>query len=142
LRSLALLTTAVVFLLSPGLTQAEAVETRVFSPSLSLASVSCERATSWRSASRLIGQQGAIKGRVAGGYFASSSNGRPTFLNLGFDYPDQRRFTVVIWEEDRARFGAPERRFRGRTVCVTGRISEYNGVPQIVVRSPSQIRLM
>jgi hypothetical protein len=34
----------------------------------------------------MIGRTAAIKGRVAGAFYARSSNGRPTFLNLGRDY--------------------------------------------------------
>jgi len=134
MRRLALLSTLAVFLLHPGLAQTKTTA--------STASVSCERATPWSSASRLVGQQAAIRGRVAGTYYASSSSGQPTFLNLGFDYPSPHRFTVVIWQEDRAKFGFPERRFMGRTVCVTGRVSKYNGVLQIIVRSTTQLRVM
>src|SRR5437899_2309329 len=68
---------------------------------------------------------------------ASSSNGAPTFLNLGRDYPDMHRFTVVIWGRNRSRFGAPENRYRGRTICVRGLISTYAGVPQIEDEEPS-----
>jgi hypothetical protein len=78
---------------------------------------------------------------VAGTRYASWSNGSPTFLNLGVDYPSPRRFTVVIWGRNRARFGAPERRYRGRTICVRGFVSTYRGLPQIEATSPSQIAI-
>jgi DNA/RNA endonuclease YhcR with UshA esterase domain len=79
---------------------------------------------------------------VAGTKYASSSNGSPTFLNLGVDYPSSRRFTVVIWGRNRSRFGAPERRYRGRTICVRGHVDTYRGIPEIEARSPSQIRIV
>jgi hypothetical protein len=82
-----------------------------------------------------------VKGRVAGAIFASSSNGSPTFLNLGVDYPNLRRFVVMIWIEDRAKFGAPESKYRGRTICVRGLVEAYQGMPEIIARSPSQIAL-
>jgi len=82
-----------------------------------------------------------VKGPVVDTAYASSSNGRPTFLNLGRAYPDPRRFTVVIWAENRAAFGAPERRYRRRTICVRGLVEMYRGSAQIEARSPSQIAL-
>jgi hypothetical protein len=74
--------------------------------------------------------------------YASSSNGAPTFLNLGNNYPNMNRFTVVIWGRNRSSFGTPELRYRGRTICVRGRVSAYAGVPQIEATSPSQIGVL
>jgi DNA/RNA endonuclease YhcR with UshA esterase domain len=104
-------------------------------------SASCHGAVSWQSASRYVGRYVTIKGRVAGTKYASSSNGSPTFLNLGVDYPSSRRFTVVIWIENRSRFGRPEVRYSGRTVCVRGLVETYAGVPEIEATSPSQIAI-
>jgi DNA/RNA endonuclease YhcR with UshA esterase domain len=87
----------------------------------------------------MIGRVATIRGRVAGTRYASTSNGSPTFLNLGVDYPSSRRFTVVIWGRNRGRFGTPERRYRGRTICVRGRVETYRGIPEIEASSPSQI---
>jgi hypothetical protein len=83
-----------------------------------------------------------IRGRVAGTRFASASNGSPTFLNLGVNYPNPRRFVVVIWIENRSGFGRPEVRYRSKTICVRGRVRSYRGVPEIEARSPSQIRVI
>jgi DNA/RNA endonuclease YhcR with UshA esterase domain len=100
----------------------------------------CENAVSWSDASAHIGEMTRVEGPVVGATFASSSNGQPTFLNLGRDYPDPGRFTVVIWGESRASFSTPpEDAYRGKTICVTGEIESYQGVPQVVVSSPSQI---
>ena len=81
---------------------------------------SCMGAVSWNRASALVGRVATVKGRVAGTFFASSSNGSPTFLDLGVDYPNPSRFTVVIWGRDRARFRSPERTYRGRTILSAG----------------------
>ena len=104
--------------------------------------VSCTGAIDWSRARQAIGRVVTIKGRVAGTFFASSSNGSPTFLNLGVDYPNGRRTSVVIWIENRSRFGAPERTYRGRTICVRGLVSTYAGVPEIEAKSPAQIRIV
>lgn len=105
-------------------------------------SASCAGAVSWRSARGVIGRTATIRGPVAGTKFAATSNGSPTFLNLGVDYPSTRRVTVVIWGRNRGRFSAPERRYRGRTICVRGYVDTYRGVPEIEARSPSQIRIV
>jgi DNA/RNA endonuclease YhcR with UshA esterase domain len=102
---------------------------------------SCAGAVSWQSASRMIGRVATIKGRVVGTKYASSSNGSPTFLDVGAAYPSSRRFTVVIWIENRSAFGRPEARYRGHTICVRGRVTSYGGVAEIEASSPSQIAI-
>lgn len=104
--------------------------------------VSCTSAVSWQNARQAVGRTVAVKGPVAGTFYARSSNGSPTFLNLGRDYPSSRRFTVVIWGRNRLSFGAPERRYRGRTICVIGSVSTYQGIPEIEATRPSQIRVI
>jgi DNA/RNA endonuclease YhcR with UshA esterase domain len=100
----------------------------------------CAGAISWSDASAHIGEMTLVEGPVVGTTFASSSNGQPTFLNIGKDYPDPGRFTVVIWGENRASFSTPpEDAYSGKTICVTGEIDTYKGVPQVAVSSPSQI---
>ena len=49
----------------------------------------------------MIGKVATVKLPVRGTIYASGSNGSPTFLNLGRDYPSLSRFTVVIWGENR-----------------------------------------
>ena len=53
-------------------------------------------------------------------------------------YPNQT-FTVVIFQEDREKFGKPEETYRDQELCVSGKIAEYQGKPQIVAREPKQI---
>jgi hypothetical protein len=102
-------------------------------------SASCAGAVSWQRARANVGRVVTVKGRVVGALYASSSNGSPTFLDIGADYPSPRRLTVVIWIENRGRFTAPERRYRGHTICIRGLVDTYEGVAQIEARSPSQI---
>ena len=103
---------------------------------------SCPGAIGWRRAAGAVGRTATIVGRVAGTRYAASSNGSPTFLNLGVDYPNPRRFTVVIWIENRSAFGRPESRYRGRTICVRGPVYRYAGLPQIAARVASQIKVI
>lgn len=88
---------------------------------------------------RNIGKAVIVCGQVASASFAAHSRGRPTFLNLDRPYPNQI-FTVVIWDNKRALFSeGPDRAYRGKRICVTGTITTYRSVPQIVVDYPGQI---
>jgi hypothetical protein len=87
------------------------------------------------------GERATVCGKVASTRYADRANGQPTFLNLDRAYPNQV-FTALIWSEDRARFKEPpERHYRGRRICVTGKIGSYRGGPQIVVQRPDQIEI-
>jgi DNA/RNA endonuclease YhcR with UshA esterase domain len=100
-------------------------------------------AVDWNKASSHIGESVTVRGPVVGATYAESSNGSPTFLNVGADYPDPSRFTVVIWGEDRGNFKeAPEDQYSGQTIRVTGTVSDYKGVPQIEVSSQSEIEVV
>lgn len=70
-----------------------------------------------------IGQQATVCGLVTHTHYAQRSRGKPTFLNFGKD------FTVVIWSQNRQ--GVPERTYREKRTCATGRIETYRGVAQM-----------
>jgi hypothetical protein len=87
-----------------------------------------------------IGEQATVCGKVASTRYAAATRGKPTFLNLDKPYPNQI-FTVLIWGENRERFGTPEETYRDKQVCVTGKITEYRGAPEIVVSDPGSIEI-
>jgi hypothetical protein len=87
-----------------------------------------------------IGEQATVCGKVASTRYAATSRGKPTFLNLDKPYPAQV-FTILIWGENRDKFGAPEEKYRDKQVCVTGKITEYRGTPEVVVSDPQDIEL-
>jgi DNA/RNA endonuclease YhcR with UshA esterase domain len=96
----------------------------------------------WNEAGNYIGVEVIVCGPVVDSKWASGSNGKPTFLNIGKPYPDPDRFTIVIWEEYRDNFPEyPEEFYLGKTVCVTGIVDEYNGSAQIELRSPARIEI-
>lgn len=100
----------------------------------------CEGAISWKDASQHVGERANVRGPVVSTHYAATSNGEPTFLNVGRDYPDAGRFTIVIWGEDRTNFSAsPEDLYGGANICVRGTIDTYEGVPQIEL--PSRVHL-
>lgn len=86
----------------------------------------------WNKAINHVGSRKRVCGPLAG--IGSSSD--DVFLNIGRDYPDPGRFTVVLWD-----IGGIKPIAAGTTVCVSGRISLYRGVPQIQLRSASDVKL-
>ena len=87
-----------------------------------------------------LGEQATVCGKVVTARYAASARGEPTFLNLDEPYP-MPIFTVIIWREQRARFGSPEILYRDKTICVTGKITSYRGDPQIEATDPKQITI-
>jgi hypothetical protein len=87
-----------------------------------------------------IGKTATVCGVVASAHYAVSSPGQPTFLNLDKPYPNPI-FTAMIWGDDRPKFGTPETELKGKRICVTGKIEEYRGTPEIVLRDRSQLKM-
>jgi hypothetical protein len=87
-----------------------------------------------------VGENGTVCGEVASTHYAATTRGQPTFLNLDKSYPNQI-FTALIWGGERTKIGTPEENFKNKRVCVSGKISLYRGVPEIVLYEPYQIRL-
>ena len=110
-------------------------------PSAPAPSIPSAQSISWDKASQYIGERVTVCGPVAGTKYASTSKGKPTFLNIGRAYPDPGRFTVVIWGNYRSNFSSPpEIYYADKTICVYGLVTEYEGIPQIEVKTPDQIQ--
>lgn len=86
-----------------------------------------------------IGQNGTVCGRVADTRYLATGS-RPTFLNFDKRYPNHT-FTAVIFGENRAKFGTAEKDYRDKDVCVTGKIREYRGKPEIILTDPAQLKV-
>ena len=93
-----------------------------------------------RQASAFIGETATVCGVVASATYSKRSNGQPTFLNLDKAYPNHI-FTAVIFGDYRRNFDYAPESLEGEDICVSGRIDQYNGKPQIKIRSPSQIEI-
>ena len=91
--------------------------------------------TSWDEAKSVVGETTTVCGPLASARYDASS--RATFLNIGVDYPDPDRFTIVMWDlspEDPAALDDPP---IGLETCGTGLVSLYRGVVQIELSSTS-----
>jgi hypothetical protein len=111
---------------------------RVYQPEPSL---NPEGTIEARAASEYIGRVMEVCDYVASTDFREDIGGQPSFLNLGNPYPDQY-LTVVIWGRNLGKWHeSPYMIYSNRSICVTGRIEEYQGRPQIIVSSPEQISI-
>jgi len=80
-----------------------------------------------------------VCGFIASADYMDSWASKPTFLNFDRPYPYQS-FAVRIPNSSRAAFSEPpDVSFNGKTVCVTGKIEDHEGRPEMVVEDPSQI---
>ena len=94
----------------------------------------------WNEADGYIDEFVTVCGPVVSAYFATSTNGQPTFLNIGKEYPDPERFTALIWGRDLEYFPFnPDEYYFGKTICVQGFVEEYKGTLEIEVTDPEQI---
>lgn len=73
--------------------------------------------------------------RVCGPLVSVRSDDEGTCLNIGHDYPDSRRFTVIFWDVAGIDPVPP-----GATICTSGDIVDYSGVAQIHTR-PEDIQI-
>ncbi len=113
------------------------------SPSDAESSPKASDAIDWSQAASYVGQTVTIIGPVAGTHYAATSNGRPTFLNIGNNHPNPSRLTILIWGEDRPNFpGAPESIYAGKTVLVTGKVEMYKGSPEMEISGPGAIKVV
>jgi hypothetical protein len=103
----------------------------------------CPGSTNWDEAASVEGQDTTIRGPVAGVSYRPDVNGAPTFINVGADYPDNSRSTVIVWGQDRDAFAkAPENTYDGKKLCVSGHITSYRGLPEMEVNSPDQVQVV
>lgn len=86
-------------------------------------------------ASAHIGETITVEGFVSEVHISE----RATFIDLGGRYPNEE-FTGVIFTDDAGAFSDVSA-YEGKTVDITGTVQMYHGRPEIILRSPSQIRI-
>jgi hypothetical protein len=105
-----------------------------------LSSVQAQKKLTAAEAKEHFGENATVCGAVVSTRYATSSKGQPTFLNLDKPYPNQI-FTVVIWGNNRSKFKTPEEDYKDRKICVTGKITAYDGLPEIIADDPKQVQV-
>ncbi len=91
-------------------------------------------------ASRFTGKTGTVCGKVGKARFAENSEGTPTFLYMGGTFP-RHTFTARIPGDARAKFKPAPEELEGKDICVIGSIQRDSSRAEIVVSSPSNLKL-
>jgi hypothetical protein len=92
-------------------------------------------ALDWSVAAKHVGETVTITGPVKGTHAA----GKNIVLNLGKDFPEKDRFTVMLPFDESA--GSADDQFVGKTATVTGKVKLYKGVPEIVTKKAADVTL-
>ncbi|HHW94561.1 MAG TPA: hypothetical protein GX736_01330 [Mogibacterium sp.] len=94
---------------------------------------------SWKDASLHDGSTVTVTGYVAG----VANTGQAMFINIGNDYPNTDRFTVLVWSENFDNFPIDFLdEINGEKVAVTGEVEMYRGVPEIIISDPKSIDII
>ena len=84
---------------------------------------------------KYIGKNAIVSGYIADVY----KNEKVAYLNFDGKFP-KNSCAAVIFKDDFGKFGDLNR-FKNKNVEVSGIISEYNGKPQIILKSTSQLKV-
>lgn len=99
--------------------------------------LSQERIISYEQADKYINQLVTVEGKIVRTY----NSGKACFLNFNPDY--RHYLSLVIFASDFSKFPAqPEKYYLNKKVRVRGRIKLYQGRPEIILSSPSQIVIL
>lgn len=91
-------------------------------------------------ATRFVGQNGMVCGKVEKTRYAENSEGQPTFLYMGGAFP-RHTFSARIPNDQRGKFSPSPEALEGKDVCVLGTIVRDASRAEIAVRSPNDIKL-
>ncbi|TWH98887.1 hypothetical protein IP90_03272 [Luteimonas cucumeris] len=91
-------------------------------------------------APRFTGRSGTVCGKVERARYAEKTEGEPTFLYMGGQFP-RHKFTVRIQGADRAKFNPAPESLEGKDVCAIGQIEPDSSRAEIVVTSPSNLKI-
>jgi hypothetical protein len=91
-------------------------------------------------ATRFVGKDGMVCGKVEKAKYAESSEGQPTFLYMGGMFP-RHTFSARIAGADRGKFSFAPESLEGKDICVLGKIQRDSSRAEIEVSSPSSVKL-
>lgn len=75
-------------------------------------------------ASKKIGEEVIIKANVVTVFYAKSSTGKPTFLNLNQPFPNNP-IAVIIFENDLKKLNLNAQQYLGKKIIVKGNVHYY-----------------
>jgi hypothetical protein len=80
---------------------------------------------------RHIGEEVQVCGQV----YSDKELSGMTLVNMGADYPNQL-LTLVLKSEAKKAYTS----LKGKSVCVTGKVIDYKGKPEIIITDPQKIK--
>lgn len=86
------------------------------------------------------GKRTTVCGLVSSIKYSVNSNQRPTFINLGPEFPNHV-FTIVIWGDVRDSLTYSPESLAGKNICITASISKYKGKAQTELTAESQLKI-
>jgi len=92
------------------------------------------------SATRFIGKDGMVCGKVEKAKYAQNTEGEPTFLYMGGMFP-RHKFSARIAGTNRTKFGFAPETLEGKDICVIGTIQRESQRAEIEVSSPAELKL-
>jgi len=96
-----------------------------------------KNAVSWETAGQYIGKRRSVEGKI----IRTHNSGKACYLNFHNNFT--RYLSLVIFQEDLWKFPPqPESFYLNKTILVRGKIEEYEGRPEIVLRHPKQIVIL
>jgi len=100
-------------------------------------SINAQEKYTTEEASKHIGEDAVVSGVIT--QISTPRNGI-TYLNIDGKFPDNI-FTGVIFKKDASVF-ENIKELEGKNVELTGKIEEYKGKPQIILKKPEQIKII
>jgi DNA/RNA endonuclease YhcR with UshA esterase domain len=83
-----------------------------------------------------VGQPVTVEAAITDVHVAAKSGA--TFIDMGGEFPDNN-FVAVIFPDDVAKFPNAAA-LEGKTVTITGTVQMYQGKPEIILKSASQLK--
>ena len=89
-----------------------------------------------------FGETVTVCGQVVATKYKINGKSDPTYINLDKKWPETV-FTLMVFGKDRINFSyKPEEFLTDKKICVTGKVGEFNGTPQIIATDETQIQIM
>ncbi len=101
-------------------------------------------AITWQEAMNKVGQDVVVEAKIVSVYDPEARGRKgPTKLNVDQDYKNS--LTIVFYPKDRTgndKGFKPPMAYKYKTVRVTGKVGEYKGAKQIMVRNPAELQIV
>lgn len=102
----------------------------------------CPGAINWSEVKDRVGETITTAGPITRVTYKPEVNGSPTWIEVGTSFPDPKRLTLLIWENNLSEF---ENLLAGSVIhkmaCITGEATQYRGNVQIQLQNAAQLQV-